>query len=139
MLLKNEGVQKLLATAQDWVDAQFYEQNNNLVLSESSWYFKNKLLHCEDKYWWLFILDIQDKVLSFLCCSKHWIFFDYSVKSYDGDNFLFSNHYLQAFFFLTLVFVFKFRTSYDKHFFPPPQSFSLPNLSYFIFFCSDNT
>lgn len=50
MLLKDEGVQKLLATAQDWADAQFYEQNNNLVLSESSWYFKNKLLHCEDKY-----------------------------------------------------------------------------------------
>lgn len=50
MLLKHEGVQKLLATPQDWADAQFYEKNNNLVKPEGLWYLKNKLLHCEDKY-----------------------------------------------------------------------------------------
>lgn len=49
MLLKHGGVQKLLATAQDWADAQFYGQNN-FIESEGSWYFENKLLHYEDKY-----------------------------------------------------------------------------------------
>lgn len=132
MLLKHGGVQKLLATAQDWADALFYGKKS-FIKSEGSWYFENKLLHYEDKYWLLFILDIQDKVLSSLYHSKHWMFFDCGVKAYDADNILFANYYLQTFFFLSLFFVFKCRTSKDKPFLPSSAFFSHSQICHTLF------
>lgn len=76
---KTESFQKLLGKTQSRAGVQFYEGKSDIIQSQSSWYFQNKLQH-----WLLFILDTQGKVYPFVFVSFQTL--DVFYRSVNADN-----------------------------------------------------